>query len=208
MRIRHRRVPLLVLVAGALVLSACGTRFLSPAATVDGRPISQDALQAELDLALSDPQNAQQVAGPGGTRAKADLARQALSNLIRREIAGEFARVHGIAVTQADVDRQLQATITQVGGQSEFNRLVQARDLTTAMVRELLADQVLLQKIRDAVVSALPTPPANPQEGDLAFQKWLSDRVARAAVSVNPRFGRFDHQSGEVVPITSTADLG
>jgi hypothetical protein len=51
-------------------------------------------------------------------------------------------------------------------------------------------------------------PPDNAEDRDLAFQHWLSDRVAHADISVNPRFGRFDPTTGDVVPITSTADLG
>jgi hypothetical protein len=205
----RRRPRLLVAIAAAIMMSACGTRFLSPAATVDGRSISQDELKAEVDLALTDPRLAQQIAGPQGDQAKSDLTRQALAGLIRREVATEYAQAHRIVVTAADIDKELRATVTQVGGQAQFDKLIRDRGLTVARVRELLANQVLLQKIRDDVVAALPTPPPNdPQARDQAFQKWLSDRVAHADVSVNPRFGRFNRGTGEVLPITSTADIG
>ena len=202
--------PLLLLpVFAAVLLSACGTRFVSPAATVDGRPISQDDLKAELDLVLTDPQLAQQAAGPGGTQAKADFTRQALGNLIRREVAQEYADARRIVVTAQDVDDELQATIAQLGGQAQFDNVVKARGFTPAEVHAILEVQVLLRKVRDDVVARLsPPPPDNPQDRDLAFQKWLSERVAQATISVNPRFGKFDRRAGEVVALTSTADLG
>jgi hypothetical protein len=206
-----RRVPRalrVIAILATVTLSACGTRFLAPAATVDGREISQDELKATLDVALSDPQVVQQVSGPRGDEAKADLTRRALGSLIQREIAAEYADAHGIVVTDADIDQQLAATITQVGGQQQFDELIKSRGLTMAAVRVLLGNQVLFTKVQDAVLAALPSPPSDPQSRGQAFQGWLTDRVARADVSVNPRFGRFDHQTGEVVAITSTADLG
>jgi hypothetical protein len=206
-----RRCPrLLAAVTAAILLSACGTRFQSSAATVDGRSITQEDLKAEVDLALTDPRLAQQIAGPQGGQAKAELTRQALANLIRREVATEYAQAHRIVVTPADVDKELQATVTQVGGQAQFDMLVRDRGLSMVQVRQLLTNQVLLRKVQDDVVAALPSPPpANDQQArDQAFQTWLSSRVARAEISVNPRFGRFNRSTGEVLPITSTADIG
>jgi foldase protein PrsA len=37
-----------------------------------------------------------------------------------------------------------------------------------------------------------------------AFSTWLSGRLARATITVNPKFGRLDERTGEVVPIRST----
>jgi hypothetical protein len=205
-----RRCPrVVVAIAVAVALSACGTRFQSPAATVDGHSISQDELKAEIDLALTDPRLAQQIAGPQGAQAKAELTRQALAGLIRREVASEYALAHRLVVTAADIDQELQAIIAQVGGQTQFDALIRDRGLSLSQVRGLLANQVLLRKIQEDVVAALPTPPSNdPQALDQAFQNWLTSRVVHAEVSVNPRFGRFNRSTGEILPITSTADIG
>jgi SurA-like protein len=209
--VRIPRWPLRLVapVAAAILLSACGTRLQAPAATVDGRDISQDALQTELDLALSDPQLAQRVAGPEGDTAKADLTRQALASLIRQEVVGEYARAHGIVASSAEVDAALTAIVAQLGGQAQFDDLIRARGLTMARVNQLLEEQVLLEKIREDVADQLPSlPPDAAEEPDAAFQEWLTDLVADATVMVNPRFGRFDPRTGQVVPIRSTADLG
>jgi foldase protein PrsA len=36
------------------------------------------------------------------------------------------------------------------------------------------------------------------------FTTWLRDRLTSADISVNPKYGRFDEQSGQVVPVRST----
>jgi foldase protein PrsA len=38
-----------------------------------------------------------------------------------------------------------------------------------------------------------------------AFQTWLQDRLKNAAITVNPKYGKLDPATGEIVPITSTA---
>ena len=40
-----------------------------------------------------------------------------------------------------------------------------------------------------------------------AFQGWMLDRLRSLTVRVNPRYGTFDHETGEVVPRTSTSPV-
>jgi hypothetical protein len=198
-------VALALAVVGSL--SACGSR-VGPAAVVDGRKVSQGDLKVELDLFLTDPQTAQRISA-GETSAKAELTRNVLGSLIRLEVVRAYADAAHITPTRADLDRQRQAVLQQVGGEAAFDRIIRQRGLTPADVDHILEEQALLEKVRDDVVAKLPTSPGNdPQARDLAFQDWLTKRVKQADVFVNPRFGRFDRKTGEVVPITSTADLG
>ncbi|HZD80412.1 MAG TPA: peptidylprolyl isomerase [Actinomycetota bacterium] len=41
--------------------------------------------------------------------------------------------------------------------------------------------------------------------GSQAFASWLQQRLADADISVNPKYGRLDRNSGEVVPVRTTA---
>jgi foldase protein PrsA len=43
------------------------------------------------------------------------------------------------------------------------------------------------------------------QQGTQAFDTWLTDAVVAAQVDVNPKYGRFDAQTGTVTAITTTA---
>ena len=206
-RLRLRSAALTV--AAVLALSACGDRFVAPAAVVDGRKISESSLEQALDILLTDPQFAQQAAGPEGEAGKKDLTRQELGFLIRREIAQEYADAHGIFATPQDVDRAIQDAIAGLGGQSAFDQLLATRGLTLDMVRTILEQQVLLKKVQDAVVAerlGTSAAGADPQFQNDEFNRWLTDRLATADIVVNPRFGRFDPGSGNVQPVTSTAE--
>jgi hypothetical protein len=37
------------------------------------------------------------------------------------------------------------------------------------------------------------------------FNDWFTEQLGTTNVEVNPRFGRFDQETGEVLPIRSTA---
>jgi parvulin-like peptidyl-prolyl isomerase len=43
------------------------------------------------------------------------------------------------------------------------------------------------------------------QQGGQAFDTWLQDAEAAAAIEVNPKYGRFNPDTGNVDAITSTA---
>jgi hypothetical protein len=198
-----------IALSAVFVLSACGNRFVPPAAVVDGRRISESTLEHALAILLTDPQFEQQTIGSAGEAGKKDLTRQELGFLIRREIAQEYADAHGIAVASQDVDQALQATISGLGGQSAFDQLLSSRGLSLVDVRDILAQQVLLQKVGDAVVTerlGAGASSATTQERNDEFNRWLVDRLAAADIVVNPRFGHFDPASGSVAPVTSTAD--
>lgn len=205
-----RRKARLVLGAAlaAALLSACGGRFVPPSAVVDGRKISESSLERALDLLFTDPQFAQQASGPEGEATKKDLTRQELGFLIRRELAAEYADAHGIVVSAQDIDKALQDTVSGLGGQDVFDQVVKARGLSTADVRDILSQQVLLQKVQDAVVAerlGSSAAGADEQTRNDEFNRWLTDRLLHADIVVNPRFGRFDPGSGEVSAVTSTA---
>lgn len=192
--------------AAVLLLSACGERFAAPAAVVDGRKISTDSLQKELDLLLLDPQLKQQVAGQAGEANRKDLTRRLLAFLIELRVIQGYARANGISVTPAEVDQALQQTIQDLGGRAQFQQELKARGLTIAAVRRNLERQLLFRKVEDRLAArAGLSATASQGEKDRAFQQWFSQQLTSADIEVNPRFGRLDQRNGQIVPISSTA---
>jgi hypothetical protein len=58
----------------------------------------------------------------------------------------------------------------------------------------------------DAVAAQAGLPPTATQRAKSpVFQRWLSQRLRSADVEVNPRYGRLDPESGQILPINSTA---
>lgn len=54
---------------------------------------------------------------------------------------------------------------------------------------------VPLADVRDQIVA---------QAGGQAFSDWMRERLRTAEISVNPRYGRFDPTTGEVLPVRTT----
>jgi foldase protein PrsA len=54
---------------------------------------------------------------------------------------------------------------------------------------------VPLDQVRDQIVA---------QAGGQAFSDWMHERLRSAEISVNPRYGTFDPETGEVLPVRST----
>jgi foldase protein PrsA len=48
-------------------------------------------------------------------------------------------------------------------------------------------------------------PQLEANQGNSVFDEWFTQQLGTTSVDVNPRFGRFDHDTGEVLPIRSTA---
>jgi hypothetical protein len=193
------------MVAGIL-LSACGDRFAAPAAVVDGSKISTDTLKQELDLLLLDPQLKQQVAGSSGEANRKDLTRRLLAFLIELRVIEGYARANGISVTPAEVDLALQQTIQGLGGRTQFQQELKARGLTFGAVRRNIERQILFRKVEDRLAArAGLSAAATQEEKDRAFQDWFSQQLSTGDIDVNPRFGRLDPKTGQIVPISSTA---
>jgi SurA-like protein len=189
-----------------LLFSACGDRFVAPAAVVGGQRISQDTLKNELDEVLLDPQLARQVQGQDGERNRKELTRRLLAFLIEVQLLEQYANSHDISVGSSDIDQALKNTIAGVGGQAAFNQQLKARQLTVQVVRRNLQRQVLFQRVRDSVAAreGLGSNASQDLKGQ-AFQRWLIGRFRSSGIDVNPRFGRFDPKTGQIVAISSTA---
>ena len=193
-------------IIAVLLLSACGDRFAAPAAVVDGTKISTATLEHELDLVLVDPQLKQQVAGPNGEANRKDFTRRLLAFLIELRLIEGYARVNGISVGRAEVDQALQQAIQGLGGLAQFRRALKARGLTIEAVRRNLERQILFRKVEDRLAARAGLPSSATQsEKDRVFQQWLTQQLSSAHIDVNPRFGRLDPKSGQIVPIHSTA---
>jgi SurA-like protein len=179
---------------------------VAPAAVVAGHRISQDTLKSEFDAILLDPQVKQQLTGANGERNRKDLTRRLLAFLIQLQIVHQYADASRISVGRAEVDRALQQTIQQVGGEAQFQQELKARGLTLHGVRRNLQRQLLFRRVEDSLAArAGLTSTATQQDKDRAFQRWFAQRLSSAEIDVNPRFGRLDPKTGQILPITSTA---
>lgn len=191
-------------VAGALavalaLLTACGSTFTPPAAVVDGHRITQSTLATTLAAFQAEPDVASQFQGAEGQR---DLTRRVLRYLVQVQVLQEYAQERGITVSRGEVDQELASEVQQQGGPAAFERFRRQRHLSEATVRENIARNLLIEKVANAVVGN-----ATGQTAQALFGQWLTQRMRRVHLQVNPRYGRFDSQTGEITSITSTGLL-
>ena len=141
------------LLVATILLSGCGNLFETGAAVVDGRKIDEDRFRRELDFLLADPRFAQQLpTGEQGELQRQDLARQYLTFLIHQELVRRYAEDRSIAVPAGQVAALLQEQITQLGGAEAFERQLREAGVNEDDVRTLLEQQLLRQRVAEAVV--------------------------------------------------------
>jgi FKBP-type peptidyl-prolyl cis-trans isomerase (trigger factor) len=187
------------------LLVACGPGSAPAAAVVGDREISMEMLEQEFNALIAQPEFARQLEGPTGEEQRKDLTRQLLSFLIQVEVFDEYARTHGLSVTPREVEQQLQVQIQQAGGPEAFDREIEAQGLTIPAVRRNLQRNILFSKVQGAVLDdAGIAEPREPDEANRAILEWFRGRLAALDVTVNPRFGRLDQETGQVEPVTST----
>ena len=188
----------------ALLASACGTRFESPAAVVDGHRIAQEAVQRDDDIFLLFPSTAQQFAGQAGHK---NLTRLVLFRLILLEVLRPYATGHGVSANAATVAQQVQQLTSDFGSAPALQARLRTLGLTLTDVRGNVADTTIITSVETTVVaqrlgSAAAT--ASQQQKDQVFVAFLQQQLRAARIEVNPRFGKLDITMTTVSPIVST----
>jgi parvulin-like peptidyl-prolyl isomerase len=154
----------------AAVLSGCTGVFDVAAAVVNGRKIEEERFVRQLDFVLADPAFAQQFPGAQGVEQRKVEARNLLTFLIHQQIVEAYADEKGIEVSQDEIDAQFDGLVAQVGGQQAFDAQIRRSGATMADVEDLVRQQILRQKVADAVAAE--------QVSDEQLMQAYEDRVA------------------------------
>jgi parvulin-like peptidyl-prolyl isomerase len=148
--VRRPRLLIVTILVAALALPGCRGLFETAAAVVNGRKIDQDQVRRQFQFILTDPRLAEQL--PGGlTGRRPELARQFLTFLIHQELLAEYARGRRIAVQSEEIDSHLQAEFIGFEGEEAFRARLQQAGATVADVRHLIGQQILRQRVAEAV---------------------------------------------------------
>jgi foldase protein PrsA len=161
-----RRLPLLSVLFAlvlALVTSACGDTVRPAAATVNGKTISQDALDDELEAIQGNrayveqvEQGGFQVLGQGSGTLTNDFVGRVLTRQIFLFLVHEELESKDLAVTDAELRRSKAAVVDSVGGEAVFNAFpksyqetLQRRDAEVAKLQaSLTGDEVTDEDVK------------------------------------------------------------
>ncbi|MGD0586983.1 MAG: SurA N-terminal domain-containing protein, partial [Oryzomonas sp.] len=123
----------------------------SAAALVNGTVISRGDFQREFD----------RVWRSKGTKSKladesklAELKREALENLVTRELLIQESRRRKIKVAQADIDRELGQLKAQFANEGRFSETMARLKLNEALIREQMAHGLAIRALVNEVTGS------------------------------------------------------
>ena len=136
----------------ALLVSACGSETLAPAAaTVNGARITTDDVR-EASEAFEKTAAFDQLAQQSGEAGARRVFQQGyLSQQIRRRVLRPAAEEMGIEVDDADVEERLEQIKGDFPSEEEFEKAVADQGLTDEELNGLVRDQIIEERLRAEV---------------------------------------------------------
>lgn len=193
-----KKALVLIAVSAALVLSGCGR--VGSVVTMEGLSIPETKVQASIDAILAERAKVDTTSMQLSTGAT--LNRAQVRFFIIATIFDELAKELKIEVTPTELLTRKQGIYNQIGGEDQLpNALVGAQiapqDLDTYLRATIISDKLTEGLIASGVSDA----EAGQRLSDLVVKKAESLKI-----EVNPRYGKWDYQIGDVVEATTAKD--
>ena len=190
-----KKILALVAVAATLVLTGCSQ--VGAAATVGDTKITQATVQGSIDAILSERtkvDTSQMQLETGSTLNVSQLRFHLLGTLLR-----ELGQELQLNVTKAEIDSRRASIVEQVGGEAA---------LPTALVNAGIAPQDLDRYIEaiaysDKIGQKLVAAGVTEDQLGTEIQKLVVAKAKEIGVTVNPRYGKWDATTADVVPADS-----
>ncbi len=203
-RRRAARTPIKLaatLAAAGLAVSACSTMKMGSAAVTNNSRITSGNLTGQV-ANLNTAYRADQTKGIKPQRSTGQETQQVLTWLITFKIYNRLAAQHGIAVTDADTDKQLSGLTAEA--KSSGMTLQQYASAAGAVPPDLLTQLGQYFAILAALEYRLDggtAPTTNSSETALETKIGHDQCLAAKSlgIQVNPQYGEFDYSSYSVV---------
>jgi hypothetical protein len=183
-----------VCLAGA-ASSGCGPSQLGAAAIIDDQRITVSEIQGTLK-SVQALQKRYGIAPAQAPTAARDEVQRRVVDLIFDRAASDM----GVGVSPGEISTAVGAERKALGGDTglaqEFARSNLSLDAIDDVFRQQLLNRKMIQKLAAANVG-LPS--------DQVTAKLLGDLVSAAKtmrIRINPRYGTFDAQAGQITPVT------
>ncbi|MCO8127630.1 SurA N-terminal domain-containing protein [Acidimicrobiia bacterium EGI L10123] len=182
------------------------------AAVVDGEEIAAASIESHVEDFAANPQLAEQFQGEEGDAARAQLGAQILSSAIQSSILVSGAEDLDAPVTEEDVDAARAQVEEQAGGPEGLAAAMEQQGLSEDLLQLELRGVAAVENITDALDEAAgddgsaDDTPSEGEEGteltpsEQRVQEHLMELATAADIRVHPDFGRWDAQTGQVLP--------
>jgi peptidyl-prolyl cis-trans isomerase C len=150
-----RRLPILALIALALIATACGRYLTTGAAVINGTSISKAELDRRVAGVLSNPQFQGSI-DPESAEQRLQIERQVILEMIRLEVVRQEAERVGVRVGERELTQRIQQIRAQFPGDAEYRQALQQNNLTEESLREQLEAQLVAEALVPRVAAAAP----------------------------------------------------
>ena len=193
-----KKILAVLTIASALLLTGCSQT--NEAATIGGFKISQTELQSSIDAVMAERSkvDSSQMQLETGE----ELNRGQLRFKILMHTFDEIAKELKIEVTSSQVGAKKASIIQSVGGEAELpknlvNAAIALQDFD-AYVRAIV--------ISDQIAAALAQSGVAEEEVSTKVGDLLNAKAKTLGVKINPRYGVWDNEVGDVVAANVTGD--
>jgi hypothetical protein len=184
---------LALMAAAALLLTGCSQ--IGAAATLGDVKITQATVQGSIDSILAERAKI----NTNGMQLETgeQLNRGQLRFHLLRALLQAIGKERKIEVTKADIDLRRSSIITQIGGPEALpaelvNAGIAPEDLDSYIEFILLSDKIAQSILAGGV--------SEDQIG-AEFQKLIVATANKLGVTINPRYGQWDSEMADVVPV-------
>jgi PBP1b-binding outer membrane lipoprotein LpoB len=193
-----KKILAVLMIASALLLTGCSQT--NEAASVGGFKISQTDLQASIDAVLAERTkvDSSQMELETGE----ELNRGQLRFKILMHTFDEIAKELKIEVTSSDIEKKKTAITESVGGPAEL-----PKNLVNAAIAQADFDTyVRAIVISEQITAAFASSGVAEEEIATKLGQLLSSKAKELGVKINPRYGFWDVEAGDVVAANVTGD--
>ena len=190
-----KKILAIAAVAATLLLAGCSQ--VGAAATVGDTKITQATVQGSIDAILSERakvDTTQMQLETGAALNVSQLRFHLLSTLLR-----ELGKELKVTVTKAEIDTRRASILDQVGGESSLPTALVSAGIAPEDLDEYIEAISYSDKISQKLVAAGVTEDQLGAE----IQKLVVAKAKELGVTVNPRYGKWDPTTADVVAADS-----
>jgi hypothetical protein len=190
-----KKILALLGVISVLALSGCGK--VDTAATIGEITISQASAQATVDEVLAERSKVD-TAGMQIQTGNA-LNRAQLRFIIVTTLFDEIAKELKLEISSTEIEKAKSELITQSGGQEALAKNLVAAEIAPSNFDRYVRAIITSNKLRDALKAS------GVADADVSgrITQLINAKAAELTVEVNPRYGTWDKDTGDIVATDS-----
>jgi hypothetical protein len=193
-----KKILAVLTIASALLLTGCSQS--NEAATIGGFKISQTELQSSIDAVMAE--RAKVDSSQMQLESGEELNRGQLRFKILMHTFDEIAKELKIDVTASQIGAKKASIIQSVGGEAELpknlvNAAIALQDFDTYVRAIVISEQISAALSQSGVAD---------EEVSAKVGELLSAKAKSLGVTINPRYGAWDNEAGDVVAASVTGD--